>query len=267
MIKVVGILNCTPDSFSDGDSALTAEALLERGRALVDAGADIIDIGGDSTRPGSRCVTDEEEWMRIGPIISKLSAKVPISVDTHKGEIARRAIAEGARIVNDVGGGSDPSLLAAVAASSALYVCMFSATGVPHTFPDDTRALTSASWFSTLSSWANEVTIRLTHAGISLSHQILDTGLGAFVSNDPDVSREIARRYWDIPAPSGARMFGCSRKGFLRRPGERGPRDRDEASARLGAEVAARAPDGATLYLRVHNVSAQRAALTACGLR
>lgn len=136
MITLVGIVNCTPDSFSDGDPLATAVTYHDRALALIDAGADMLDVGGDSTRPGSLCVDDDEEWRRIAPIIEKLSHTIPISVDTHKAEVARRALQAGATVINDVSGGADPHLLEVVANASALYVCMFSASGIPHVFPD-----------------------------------------------------------------------------------------------------------------------------------
>lgn len=263
MITIIGIVNCTPDSFSDGDPRATPVTYHDRALSLIDAGAAMLDVGGDSTRPGSLCVDGDEEWRRIGPIVEALSHTIPISVDTHKAEVARRALQAGASVINDVSGGADPDLLEVVANAKASYVSMFSATGMPHTFPNPEHStLTKSNCVEVLSQWWQTTSERLFKAGILPEKQIFDTGLGAFVSHDPAVSLEIMERYWDIPSPPGGRMLGCSRKGFLKHPGEVTLLDRDRASARYGALIASRCPSGTPLYIRVHNVAVQREILT-----
>src|SRR2546421_2799174 len=115
--RVMGILNVTPDSFSDGGRYFDAEAALRHGLDLVDMGADLVDIGGESTRPGSDPVSAEEEWRRVGPVLRGLAGKVqvPLSIDTMKPAVASNAIEAGAPVVNDSSRARDPALGRAVA--------------------------------------------------------------------------------------------------------------------------------------------------------
>lgn len=132
--RVMGILNVTPDSFSDGGQFYDPESAIARGLGLIDEGADILDIGGESSRPGASPVSAEEEIRRVIPVIERLAAEssIPISVDTTKPEVARRALAAGATIVNDIGGLRDPAMLDVLAASDAGVVIMHMA-GTPPT--------------------------------------------------------------------------------------------------------------------------------------
>jgi dihydropteroate synthase len=123
---LMGILNVTPDSFSDGGMYLGERTAVDRGVAMVDEGADIVDVGGESTRPGSDSVSVREELDRVVPVIENLAAHVPvpISIDTRKPEVARAALSVGATIVNDVSGGEDPAMFDVVRAASAGMVLM-----------------------------------------------------------------------------------------------------------------------------------------------
>jgi len=124
--RVMGILNITPDSFSDGGRYFDPDAALRHGLTMVEQGADLLDVGGESTRPGSDPVSAEEEWRRIGPVIRSLGNKVdvPVSVDTMKREVASKAMEVGASIVNDVSGLRDPAMVRLVAGSRAGAVVM-----------------------------------------------------------------------------------------------------------------------------------------------
>lgn len=255
MTTIVGILNCTPDSFSDGDPGASEASLYERAQKLIDEGADIIDIGGDSTRPGSQCVSVEEEWSRIGKLIERVAHVISVSVDTHKAEVARRAIQAGARYINDVGGASDPELVSVVAQSQVSYIFMYSASEVPHVFADGPAR---GQILDTLNTWIKGRISVLTSAGIPSERLIADTGMGAFVSRDPDVSLEILKRYGDLQAPDGGLMFGCSRKGFLKRGDEESPSERDPLSSLYGALAVSKRSLGTPIYLRVHNVALQK---------
>ncbi len=124
--KIMGVLNVTPDSFSDGGKFFEPDKAVERAFQMVEAGADLIDIGGESTRPGSKPVPPEEEWRRLEAVLKKIipNLRVPISVDTRHGEIARRALDLGAEIINDISGGQDSELLTHAAKNGAGYVLM-----------------------------------------------------------------------------------------------------------------------------------------------
>jgi dihydropteroate synthase len=260
VITIVGILNCTPDSFSDGDPNATALTLYDKALRLIDDGADVIDIGGDSTRPGSQCVDLEEEWRRIGGVIERIAPRIPVSVDTHKVEIARRALMCGARFVNDVGGAGDPALVDLVAASDARYVFMYSAGSAPHVF---SQGPTKDEVMSTVNTWIRNTIDRLNSAGIPSERLIADTGMGAFVSSDAGASLEILQRYGELVAPAGGLMLGCSRKGFLKRHNERALDDRDALSSLYGICAASKVAGRVPLYIRVHNVALQRASIDA----
>src|SRR5438552_10087322 len=123
----MGIVNVTPDSFSDGGSYLDPDAAIAHGLALAAAGAALIDVGGESTRPGAEPVDADEELRRIVPVVERLvaQASVPVSIDTTKAAVARAALDVGARMVNDVSGGvADPDMLRVVAEARAAYVAM-----------------------------------------------------------------------------------------------------------------------------------------------
>jgi dihydropteroate synthase len=138
---VMGIVNVTPDSFSDGGQFFAADAALEQGLTLVREGASVVDIGGESTRPGSELVTLDEELRRVLPVIEALagSVGVPISVDTMKAGVARRALAAGAALLNDVSAlRYDPEMVDVVAESGA-PVCLMHMQGMPKTMQEDPR--------------------------------------------------------------------------------------------------------------------------------
>lgn len=130
---LMGILNVTPDSFSDGGLFLNASDAVDQARRMVEEGADLIDVGGESTRPGAEPVELGEEWRRVGPVIERLVQRgIAVSVDTRKPEVARRALQVGASVVNDVGGFRDPDMLR-VASESPCSVCVMHMLGEPAT--------------------------------------------------------------------------------------------------------------------------------------
>jgi dihydropteroate synthase len=261
--KIVAILNCTPDSFSDGTGEVTHARLATHARRLIDDGADILDIGGDSTRPGSECPGVEEEWRRISPLLSSFAHHVPISVDTHHPEGARRAIDCGAAFINDVSGQRAPEMLEVVASSRASYIFMCNPHGAAHTFGD---GFTFESALSEISSWLKETIKVCVTAGIATDRLIVDPGMGAFVSSDPRVSWLIAERLGELPHTDGGVLLGCSRKGFLKLLGEMDLDTKDVMSARIGAAAIRAVSSNVPTYLRVHNVARQREAFSASGI-
>jgi dihydropteroate synthase len=138
---VMGIVNVTPDSFSDGGQFFAADAALEQALTLVREGASIVDIGGESTRPGSELVSLDEELRRVLPVVEALagSVGVPISVDTMKAEVARRSLAAGAALLNDVSALRYDDEMAGVVAESGCPVCLMHMQGMPKTMQDDPR--------------------------------------------------------------------------------------------------------------------------------
>jgi dihydropteroate synthase len=134
----MGILNVTPDSFSDGGLYAEPGAAARRARAMVEAGADLVDVGGESTRPGAEAVAPDEEWSRIGPVLERLEALgAPVSVDTTKPEVARRALDAGASVLNDVSGLRAAPELAELAAEHGAGLVVMHMRGTPRTMQDD----------------------------------------------------------------------------------------------------------------------------------
>ena len=135
----MGVVNVTPDSFSDGGVHLDAGVAAESARRMLDDGAAIVDVGGESTRPGSESVTLDEELRRVVPVLERLNGEVPVSIDTAKAEVARRALELGAVMVNDVTAFRAEPDLAEVAAEHNAYVCLMHMQGEPRTMQLDPR--------------------------------------------------------------------------------------------------------------------------------
>ncbi|MFC7362774.1 dihydropteroate synthase [Nocardioides astragali] len=256
----MGIVNVTPDSFSDGGRHDTTEAAVAHGRALLRQGADILDIGGESTRPGATRPLVAEELERVVPVIRELAAAgALVSVDTMRAEVAEAALEAGARIVNDVSGGlADPRILDVVAGSEASYVAMHW-----RAHADRMRDFTDYGPDGVVESVRRELGDRLTAieaAGIPRERIMLDPGLG--FAKQPHHNWELLRAL-DVLAGLGCPLLvGASRKSFLGTllvPG--GPprpiEEREHAHAALVALLAARGVD----CLRVHDVRATRDAL------
>ena len=245
---VVGVVNATPDSFSDGGRYADAEAAVARGLELAEDGADIIDVGGESTRPGAEPVAAEIELERVVPVIRRLAerAPVPISIDTTKAEVAREAVAAGAEIINDISGGRfDPAMIDTAAELGACYV-------LGHAPGDDLEAVHGAAGAGgSYEEVAFDLAGRVARLPAALRHRtILDPGLG--FGKRVDQNLELSRRAGELAAGVGCPvMIGPSRKRFLGAltGNEVGERD----GATVGAALAAVAC-GAQL-VRVHEVS------------
>ena len=214
---VMGVVNVTPDSFSDGGSWFGADAAIARGLELAGQGADIVDVGGESTRPGAQRVSAEEELRRVGPVISGLAAAgVPVSVDTMRAEVAQAALEVGARLVNDVSGGlADPEMPRLVAQAGVPYVVMHW-RGHSHQMED--RAV----YADVVGEVCEELRRRVdavVAAGVDPALIILDPGLGF---------AKLAEHNWQLLAhlaeisrlgggPAFPVLIGASRKRFLGR--------------------------------------------------
>ncbi|MGZ4335533.1 MAG: dihydropteroate synthase [Gaiellaceae bacterium] len=247
--SVMGVVNVTPDSFSDGGVNLDPETAAAAARRMLDEGAAIVDIGGESTRPGSGGVTAGEELRRVVPVLERLAGEVPVSIDTSKAEVARRAIELGAEMVNDVTAlRADPEL-AGVVADSGAYLCLMHMQGDPRTMQVDPR----------YDDVAAEVTAfleqRLAFAvseGIREDAVCLDPGIG--FGKTVEHNLEIIRRLDVLLALGCPVLVGFSRKSTLARLGAT-----DIRSASVAAAIAAY-EHGATI-IRAHDVEAHVDAL------
>ena len=250
--QIMGILNVTPDSFSDGGQFVDAAAALAAAQAMVAAGAEIIDVGGESTAPGSVEVSAEEEWRRIGAVVRQLANEsISVSVDTWKATIAEQAIAAGASMINDVTGlRGDPRMWDVVEQSTVPVVAMYSKDASPRTTLEER---VYADPIATITAFFRQLLRTAEANGIDPCRFILDPGMGAFLSADPQVSYTVLRRLPELKDefPQNKILIGTSRKGFLRTVS-----DAAEPSGRLIASVVSAlhaARNGADI-LRVHDV-------------
>ena len=223
----MGILNVTPDSFSDGGQFLDSKLAVARGLELEAQGADIIDVGGESTRPGAAPVGEREELRRTIPVVEALSGsvKVPVSIDTMKVEVARAALAAGASIVNDVGANrTDPAMGQLVAGTGAGYVCMHM-QGTPQTMQlnpmyQDVVAEVREFFLDRLG--------KLSGCGVGREQIILDPGIGFGKTVEHNLLLLGAlRRFVDLARPL---LLGVSRKSFLQHISGAGPMERQPAA-------------------------------------
>ena len=254
-VLVMGILNVTPDSFSDGGRFLDPGAAAERARQMIAEGADLIDVGGESTRPNSQPVSAEEETRRVIPVVARLAGEisVPISIDTMKPAVARRALDAGASIVNDIAANqAGPEMWQVVAAAGAGYVLVHM-QGTPQTMqerPAYTDVVTEVGAFF------DEKMRDLVGAGIAAEQIALDVGIGFGKTAEHNLRllamlRTFTR--WDRPL-----LLGVSRKSFIGRITAQ-----SEATARLPGSLACAcwmAREGVQI-VRTHDVAATWQAL------
>jgi len=211
----MGILNTTPDSFSDGGKFDTIKKALKRARELEKEGADIIDIGGESTGPNSINVTEKEELERVLPIIKELrkNTELPISIDTYKAEVARQALESGANIINDVTALRGDKRMREVAAKYGCPVIMM--------FSKDKTARTTSKKINyndiikTILEFFEERINYAKKQGIKPSQIVIDPGMGQFISAIPKYSYEIISRLNELKKIKHPILLGISRKSFL----------------------------------------------------
>lgn len=235
----MGVLNVTPDSFSGDGIYLDPAAALDRAEQMVAEGADVIDVGGESTRPGATRVTLEEELQRVIPVIERLAPRlpVPISIDTYKAEVARRALAAGATIVNDVWGLQADPEMAGVAAGAAAVVVMHNQVGTQYR---DLQA-------DILHFLRDSIHLAL-QAGIPRDRLIVDPGIG--FGKTPRHNLEILDRLDFLKELGLPILVGTSRKSTIGQVLDLPPHDRVEGTA---ATVAIAIAHGADV-VRVHDV-------------
>jgi dihydropteroate synthase len=256
---VMGVVNVTPDSFSDGGRWFAAADAVAHAHALLDEGADIVDVGGESTRPGAQSIDAAEELRRVLPVISELAAAgATVSVDSMHARVVEQAVAAGARLVNDVSGGqADPAMLALVAELDVPYVCM-------HWRGRSADMQSRAVYGDVVADVVAELRARCDAAlvaGIRPEHLVLDPGFG-FAKN-ADHNWELLRRLGELEALGQPLLVGVSRKTFLGSlladsvGASRPAPDRDDATVALTALLASRRVWG----VRVHAVRASRDAV------
>jgi dihydropteroate synthase len=246
---VMGIVNVTPDSFSDGGVLYDVERAVDAAVQMVADGADLLDVGGESTRPGARAVPTGAELVRVIPVIEQLAARVgvPISVDTYKAAVAEAAIAAGASIVNDISGlRYEPALGEVVARRGAALILM-------HTRGRSSEMYRHANYHDVVDEVLDELresAAFATGAGVPTARLLFDPGLG--FAKEPPHSYEVLARLQEFEDLGRPLVVGASRKGFLTRPlgREVPPIERDWATA---ATVAQAVLAGAHI-VRVHAV-------------
>ncbi len=244
--RILGIVNVTPDSFSDGGRFLGAEAAVARGRACFEEGAHAVDIGGESTRPGAAPVDPEEELRRVLPVVRVLAREGSVSVDTRRASVARAVLDAGATTINDVSGGRDPAMLPLLSEAGCDVILMHMrgepATMQEHaTYVDPVREV----WEELGASVA-----RAMQAGVDPARITWDPGFG--FAKRPEHNVALLRA---LPAYTRARsvLVGASRKRFI---GVLTGQDRAEERLEGSLAVALHAADSGVAWVRVHDVAA-----------
>jgi len=256
--RLMGVLNITPDSFSDGGQFLSVAAALAQGRRLAAEGADLIDVGGESTRPGARQVGVQQELDRVLPVLEALrrDLALPLSIDTTKSAVARAAIAAGAEFVNDVSGLTFDAQMAAVVADAEAGLFVMHTRGRPETMQTDTCY---ADLVAEVGAALQASVARAMAAGVKAERIAVDPGIG--FGKDVAGNLELLRRLQEFAVLGRPLLLGTSRKSFIGRV--LGLEDPAARQAGTLATVALGVAGGARLF-RVHDVGpAREAALMA----
>ncbi len=250
--QIMGILNVTPDSFSDGGLFYNQQKAVDHALKLVDEGADIIDVGGESTRPGAASVPVKEELKRVIPVISEIAQKtnLPISIDTTKATVAKEAIAAGAEIVNDISAGhKDKKMLQTVKDSGAAMILMHM-RGAPRNMQKGD--LTYRYLMGEIIDYLENSVEKAISAGIERDHLVIDPGIG-FGKMSEDNYRVI-RNLMELKTLGLPIMIGTSRKSFIGKVTGNDTKERLEGTA---ATVVAAILNGCHI-IRVHDVASMK---------
>ncbi|HLU53183.1 MAG TPA: dihydropteroate synthase [Acidimicrobiia bacterium] len=248
---LMGVVNVTPDSFSDGGLFVDTQRAIAHARSLIADGADIIDVGGESTRPGADPVDAATEIRRVLPVVEALAGEAVVSIDTAKAGVAQAAVEAGAEIINDVAAGSDPGMLDVMAETGAGVVLMHM-KGTPRTMQDDPR-------YDDVVGEVRDFLLRRAGdaqaRGVDRRSIVIDPGIG--FGKTAEHNLELLRRLSDLVATGFPVLVGTSRKAFLGRiTGIDDPRRRDVATA---ATTSLAVASGAAV-VRVHDVEVSRQA-------
>jgi dihydropteroate synthase len=250
----MGIINVTPDSFSDGGRCFDAQSAIDHALRLVDAGAGILDVGGESTRPYSTPVDADEERRRVMPVIEAICARVeiPISIDTSKEIVAREAIAAGVEIINDVTGLTGDERMVALAAESGVGVCAMHMQGTPQTMQD---APAYDDVVADIHRYLAQRRDGLLASGIDRERICLDPGIGFGKTHQHNLTLLAnCHRFHDLGCPL---LVGHSRKGFIGKV--LSDKEADRTAATLGVSLSL-ALQGVQI-LRVHDIAETAQAL------
>jgi dihydropteroate synthase len=250
----MGIVNVTPDSFSDAGENLSPDAAAATARRLLDEGAAIVDVGGESTRPGSEGVSQDEELRRVVPVLERLEG-LPVSIDTAKAEVARRALALGAELVNDVTALRGDPDLAGVVAEAGAYLCLMHMRGEPRTMQVDPRYGDVA---GEVAAFLEERLAFAVSQGVREELICVDPGFG--FGKTPAQNLELVRRLDVLTALGRPVLVGLSRKSTLGKLLGDADATTGTTAASVGGAVAA-FERGASIF-RVHDVREHVEALT-----
>jgi dihydropteroate synthase len=254
--SVMGVVNVTPDSFSDGGVNFDPGEAAASARRMLAEGAAIVDVGGESTRPGAEGVSADEELRRVVPVLDALGGEVPVSIDTSKAGVARRALELGAELVNDVTALRGDPELAGVVADSGAYLCLMHMQGEPRTMQLEPRY---DDVVSEVAAFLEQRLSAAVAAGISEDRVCLDPGIG--FGKTVEHNFELIRRLGELTALGRPVVVGVSRKSSLGKLLGDPDAKTGSVAASVGAAVAAY-ERGATI-LRVHDVREHVEALTA----
>jgi dihydropteroate synthase len=254
--SVMGIVNVTPDSFSDGGVNLRLEDAIGTARRMIQEGAAIVDVGGESTRPGAEPVTSGEELRRVLPVLEAIAGELAVSIDTAKADVARKAVELGAELVNDVTALRGDVEMAEAVAESGAYLCLMHMLGEPRTMQLDPRY---DDVVSDVKAFLEERLRFAVDAGIAEERICLDPGIG--FGKTVEQNFELIRRLDELVALGRPVIVGFSRKSSLGRILGNPEATTGPLSASIAAAVAAY-DRGATI-LRVHDVREHVEALTA----
>jgi dihydropteroate synthase len=255
--QIMGVINVTPDSFSDGGNFLDSKAAQHQILKLIKEEADIIDIGGESTGPGSPDVSLDEEFNRVKPVIDfiedqKLTKKTMFSIDTYKSYIADYALKKGFQIVNDVTAlRGDPDMIDVLVRHQPYVILMYSKDPTPRTTKE---AVQYDDVIASIKSFLIGQIVNLIDAGFPEENIIIDPGMGMFISAEPKYSFEIIERLPELKQLGYPVCIGVSRKSFLGGKME----DRDKKSVEWSLKTI---ENGASI-VRMHNVEALKKALS-----
>lgn len=253
---IMGIVNVTPDSFSDGGLFLNLHDAIDHALRLLDEGADIIDVGGESTRPGARHTLSDEEVRRVVPVIEGIRRKTsaPISIDTTKASVAKLAVSAGANMINDISAGRFDSEVLPLAASANVPICLMHMQGMPETMQ---TAPHYDNLLGEIKSFLESAIQRAVSAGMDRSKIIIDPGIG--FGKSPRDNVEILKKLKVFSSLGCPVLIGTSRKSFLGKLLNLNVGERTEATlATLAIAV-----DGGASILRVHDAGPARKFLDA----